>query len=152
MSLYEVNEAASLVQEEADDDANIIFGAVIDETLADEIRVTVIATGFGEYGLEPERRNSRHSLPGIPPAAPLKDVPSRPVELQSVASPSLPEPPPVPSGSQGNTSGGNGKPVRRLGLIDESSLDVPAFPRRNGGHGTANHNGQGGFEADDELG
>ncbi|MEA2680140.1 MAG: cell division protein FtsZ, partial [Candidatus Binataceae bacterium] len=48
MSLYEVNEAASLIQEEAHEDANIIFGAVIDEKIADEIHVTVIATGFGD--------------------------------------------------------------------------------------------------------
>ena len=55
MSLYEVNEAASLIQEEAHEDANIIFGAVIDERLADEIRVTVIATGFGDlaHALQP---------------------------------------------------------------------------------------------------
>ena len=37
-----------MIQEEAHDDANIIFGAVIDESLTDEIRITVIATGFGE--------------------------------------------------------------------------------------------------------
>ena len=48
LCLHEVNEAASMIQEEAHDDANIIFGAVIDETLTDEIRITVIATGFGE--------------------------------------------------------------------------------------------------------
>jgi cell division protein FtsZ len=48
LSLHEVNEAATLVQEEADPDANIIFGAVIDESMGDEIRITVIATGFGE--------------------------------------------------------------------------------------------------------
>jgi cell division protein FtsZ len=48
MCLHEVNEAASMIQEEAHDDANIIFGAVIDETITDEIRITVIATGFGE--------------------------------------------------------------------------------------------------------
>jgi len=47
MGLVEVNEAASLITEAAGADANIIFGAVIDETLQDEIRVTVIATGFG---------------------------------------------------------------------------------------------------------
>lgn len=47
MSLLEVNEAASLITEAAGSDANIIFGAVIDETLQDEMRVTVIATGFG---------------------------------------------------------------------------------------------------------
>ncbi|OGP77547.1 MAG: cell division protein FtsZ [Deltaproteobacteria bacterium RBG_16_64_85] len=46
LSLSEVNEAASLVREEADDDANIIFGTVIDEGLGEEFKVTVIATGF----------------------------------------------------------------------------------------------------------
>src|SRR5262244_2338929 len=48
LCLHEVNEAASMIQEEAHDDANIIFGAVIDENMTDEIRITVIATGFGE--------------------------------------------------------------------------------------------------------
>jgi cell division protein FtsZ len=47
LCLHEVNEAASMIQEEAHDDANIIFGAVIDESMSDEIRITVIATGFG---------------------------------------------------------------------------------------------------------
>ncbi|MNM74929.1 MULTISPECIES: cell division protein FtsZ [Clostridium] len=48
LGLLEINEAAEIVQEAADPDANIIFGAVIDETLKDEIRITVIATGFEE--------------------------------------------------------------------------------------------------------
>jgi cell division protein FtsZ len=48
MSLYEVNEASSLVQAEAHEDANIIFGTVIDENMKDEIRITVIATGFDD--------------------------------------------------------------------------------------------------------
>jgi len=46
MTLDEINEASSLIQAEAHEDANIIFGTVVDESLADEIRVTVIATGF----------------------------------------------------------------------------------------------------------
>ncbi len=46
LGLFEVNEAAELVAQSADPDANIIFGAVIDENLKDEIRITVIATGF----------------------------------------------------------------------------------------------------------
>ncbi|MFQ5902245.1 MAG: cell division protein FtsZ [Candidatus Binatia bacterium] len=54
LCLYEVNEAATMIQEEAHDDANIIFGAVIDEKMKDEIRITVIATGFG--GKEKEAR------------------------------------------------------------------------------------------------
>lgn len=48
LSLYEVNEASSLIQAEAHEDANIIFGTVIDETMGDEIRITVIATGFDD--------------------------------------------------------------------------------------------------------
>ncbi|HEY2986415.1 MAG TPA: cell division protein FtsZ, partial [Candidatus Binatia bacterium] len=59
LGLHEVNEAATMIQEEADDDANIIFGAVIDERMKDEIRVTVIATGFGE---KEERRQPLNSL------------------------------------------------------------------------------------------
>lgn len=50
LSLYEVNEAAELVAQAADPDANIIFGAVIDDNLQDEIRITVIATGFESKG------------------------------------------------------------------------------------------------------
>lgn len=48
MSLYEVNEASTLIQAEAHEDANIIFGTVIDESMGDEIRITVIATGFDD--------------------------------------------------------------------------------------------------------
>ncbi len=47
IGLFEVNEAAEVVTSAADPNANVIFGAVIDETLGEEIRVTVIATGFG---------------------------------------------------------------------------------------------------------
>lgn len=46
LTLFEVNEASSLITEEAHEDAEIIFGSVIDESLKDEVRVTVIATGF----------------------------------------------------------------------------------------------------------
>ncbi len=47
LSLIEVSEASSIVQEAADEDANIIFGAVIDPTLKGKVKITVIATGFG---------------------------------------------------------------------------------------------------------
>ena len=46
MSLYEVNEAASVVAEHSDNDAEIIFGAIIDDSLGEDFRVTVIAAGF----------------------------------------------------------------------------------------------------------
>src|SRR5437870_477352 len=49
LSLVEVSEASSIVQEAADEDANIIFGAVVDPTLTGKVKITVIATGFGGY-------------------------------------------------------------------------------------------------------
>src|SRR5256886_3202811 len=48
LAIHEVEEAARIVQEAAHDDANIIFGAVIDPHMTDEVRMTVIATGFAE--------------------------------------------------------------------------------------------------------
>jgi len=51
MTLYEIHEASSLIQAEAQEDANIIFGTVVDETMTDEIRITVIATGFENPGM-----------------------------------------------------------------------------------------------------
>ncbi|MDI3476605.1 MAG: cell division protein FtsZ [Thermoanaerobacterium sp.] len=55
LSIFEVNEAANYIYETADPDANIIFGAVIDESLEDQIRITVIATGF-EKKFEAEKK------------------------------------------------------------------------------------------------
>ena len=48
LTLYEVNEACGVISEAADDDANIIFGAVVDDKLEGKISITVVATGFGE--------------------------------------------------------------------------------------------------------
>jgi cell division protein FtsZ len=56
MGLFEVNEAAEVVTGAADQNANVIFGAVIDDSLKDEVRVTVIATGFGPAGHRRRRR------------------------------------------------------------------------------------------------
>lgn len=72
MTLHEVNEASRLIQEEAHEDANIIFGAVIDESMSDEIRVTVIATGFGKAakGVSPLRGPAR----SVPLSQPAKTV------------------------------------------------------------------------------
>jgi cell division protein FtsZ len=63
LGLFEVNEAAEIVQQAADGDANIIFGAVIDEDMGDEIRVTVIATGFEKSRARPAASSSS-SRPG----------------------------------------------------------------------------------------
>jgi cell division protein FtsZ len=50
LGLFEVNEAANIISKAAHPDANIIFGAVVDDTLGDEVRVTVIAAGFDRWG------------------------------------------------------------------------------------------------------
>ncbi len=93
LSLHEVNEAATLIQEEADEEANIIFGAVIDESMGDEVRITVIATGFGE---QPEAGEK-----------------------------------PRPGARDARAAGaGEGRPVKRLGLLAEDELDVPTWQRR----------------------
>ena len=68
IGLFEVNEAAEVVTSAADQNANVIFGAVIDDALGDEVRVTVIATGFGG------QRRRRRQEPGTEapiPAAPV---------------------------------------------------------------------------------
>jgi len=72
LGLFEINEAASLVQEAAHPEANIIFGTVIDDSLGDEVRVTVIAAGFEAGGpthkkLEPEAFGRRPGAiaPGV---------------------------------------------------------------------------------------
>jgi cell division protein FtsZ len=63
LGLFEVNEAAEVVKETAHPDANIIFGASIDDTLGDDVRITVIAAGFDRYdGERPSRRDAASSL------------------------------------------------------------------------------------------
>jgi len=67
IGLFEVNEAAEVVTSAADQNANVIFGAVIDEGRSDEVRVTVIATGFGEK----RRRRPARLLGETPGPAPI---------------------------------------------------------------------------------
>src|SRR5437868_6619145 len=66
IGLFEVNEAAEVVTGAADQNANVIFGAVIDESIEDEVRVTVIATGFGPH----RTRRRRHEAPAVERSAP----------------------------------------------------------------------------------
>ncbi len=63
LGLFEVNDAAEIIQNAADPNANIIFGAVIDEGMADDVRVTVIGTGFDHRPGRSARRESRASRP-----------------------------------------------------------------------------------------
>ncbi len=67
LTLHEVNEASSIIREAADDDANIIFGAVIDETMRDEMKITVIATGFDKVMSEVGAPAASAQMPQQPP-------------------------------------------------------------------------------------
>ncbi|MEZ0490690.1 cell division protein FtsZ [Kineococcus sp. TBRC 1896] len=90
LGLYEINEAARLVQEAAHPEANIIFGTVIDDALGDEVRVTVIAAGF-DAGTPKSRRDERA----------LGQVSGRPVPASAVpprtTRPGTPEPAHAPA-------------------------------------------------------
>jgi cell division protein FtsZ len=92
LGLFEINEAAQLVAEAAHPEANIIFGAVIDDALGDEVRVTVIAAGFDGGQPPPKNRDKvlgsytgRDESPSSAPSAPSATTPpprigSQPVE------------------------------------------------------------------------
>jgi cell division protein FtsZ len=105
LSIHEVEEAARIVQEAAHEEANIIFGAVIDESLREEVRITVIATGFTD------RRESV-----VPGAGKVVDMPPRPSRS------------PAPSSWRRRVL----PDVRAEGEAGgpEEDLEVPAFLRR----------------------
>lgn len=119
LGMYEVNEAARIITASADPNARVIFGAVIDEAMKDQVKITVIATGFGgksktikkikplEFSL-PERGESRDtfSVSRIKPVLPTRQV-SSPV----------PPPRPVEKPDTGKTK-------------EEEDLEIPAFIRK----------------------
>jgi cell division protein FtsZ len=79
LGLFEINDAAQLVTDAAHPDANIIFGAVIDDALGDEVRVTVIAAGFdgGAPSYKPAE-TTRKATPIQPAGAPVSAPMSTP--------------------------------------------------------------------------
>jgi cell division protein FtsZ len=95
LGLFEINEAASLVADSAHSEANIIFGAVIDDALGDEVRVTVIAAGFD--GGQPKHK----------PAEPRRAEPAAPASPYT-ASHSYPPSPASAGGMSGRAGGANG--------------------------------------------
>ncbi|HKQ97458.1 MAG TPA: cell division protein FtsZ, partial [Candidatus Polarisedimenticolia bacterium] len=77
MTLHEVAEASSLVQRTADAEANIIFGTVIDREMTDQVKITVIATGFvreEETRLDTGRAGQKPAEKALPPPAPRRDI------------------------------------------------------------------------------
>jgi cell division protein FtsZ len=112
LSLYEVNQAAEVIRETTHPDANVIFGAVIDEEMGDEVRITVIATRFDQTALR--RQMIQHSDSGL-----FETAARQTRAAEYVARPARPaarvEEPAVPE-----------TPARFM----PGNLDVPAFLRR----------------------
>jgi cell division protein FtsZ len=106
MALHEIHEAAAIIRESAHEEAQIIFGAVIDEKLEDELRVTVIATGF--HRPEAEMRSAAWAAR---PTARPRDL-DEPYERRQRVAPDTPEsvPPTVET--------------------NERRLDIPTYVRR----------------------
>ncbi|MGI8594952.1 MAG: cell division protein FtsZ, partial [Solirubrobacteraceae bacterium] len=103
LSLWEVNEAAKAVSEAAHPDANIIFGAMVDEKLEDQVWVTVVATSYGKTARPPRRR----------------EEPGRPLAREPIGEPRV------------RRSNGAPPPPPRRRAMDPNDLDVPEFvPRR----------------------
>jgi cell division protein FtsZ len=83
IGLFEVNEAAEVVTGAADANANVIFGAVIDDSMGDEVRVTVIATGFGGSRRRRRREASEAPIPSAPVAGGGFEIPDEALDVPS---------------------------------------------------------------------
>ncbi len=150
LKLSEVNEASTIIQTAAHEDANIIFGAVQDERMKDEVKITVIATGFqnGQPARNPVRANAAASaiqqertvsafIPSTP-AAPAKPQPiSRPqVTPQTMsmmttsASTTLREPSPSALPREASTLEAVKQSISLASDVEHDDLDVPAFIRK----------------------
>lgn len=118
MGLFEINEAARLVQEAAHPEANIIFGAVIDDTLGDEVRVTVIAAGFDSGSPTQVTRKESRAIGQIYSDNSAKS------DSNSTAPESV-EPAPAPAPAAGSTADG----AKQIpDYIDDETESVPNLP------------------------
>jgi cell division protein FtsZ len=128
LGLFEVNEAAEVIASAAHPDANIIFGAVIDDALGDEVRVTVIAAGFdrGEQATaEPVPLQAARPGGGDETVWPTQGLrrPADGTQRREV---------PVPGPAQpGRSDPERHEPERKVGLDgDDDELDIPSFLKR----------------------
>lgn len=120
LGMFEIDEAAKVITKNVDPEARVKFGAVIDETMGDEIRITVIATGFDEHN----RRPAPISF------APVEETPRPPAPPEQASS--MPEPP-RPEIRKPLFSPKPAEPVpmqQEDSNPDEDDLDIPAFIRK----------------------
>jgi cell division protein FtsZ len=123
MTLQEVNEALTLVHDAADEEAEIIFGSLIDENVADEVKITIIATGFQHRGAEVRRQAP--AATHVPTRQAAAAAPAEPVVLGPVRAPRATTPEPRPLAPT--------RPHKEPSLpLDEDQFDIPTFLRRQG--------------------
>lgn len=127
LTLFEVNEASSLITEEAHEDAEIIFGSVIDENLKDEVRVTVIATGFNPVIQERIEESMMKSTPQA--AEPVNEI----VQEMPVGASANVVPPPMQKKETVSTDLKSARQLaREIGrrFFETEEYDIPTFLRR----------------------
>jgi cell division protein FtsZ len=146
LRLAEVNEASTIIQSAAHEDANIIFGAVLDEKMKEEVKITVIATGFRDIQQQQRERSATAAAVAISSARSASSfTPTRPTEL--------PQPQRTAAELQPQTPARNAfapalqrtpaTPTRETPSLDQvksnvtsnfpqDDLDVPAFIRKRG--------------------
>ena len=105
LGIQEINEAADLVAKNVDPDANIIFGTVVDESLGDQVRVTVIATGFNDSNVQ-QQLPTLNTQSASRPSRPAQPQPTRPVAVQP-------------------------QPARTNNSSNEKEFDIPDFLKRS---------------------
>jgi len=130
MSLFEVNEAAAIIKETSHPDVNLIFGAVIDENMGDDIRITVIATGFEQSRVATRRpTNTRERVPAQRQQSQQRPA-QRPVPQEPAAAPPAPAEPDVEAQAPSQPQTRKVEEEFTSRVYDTDDLDIPAFLRR----------------------
>ncbi len=136
LTLFEVNQAAAIIKETAHPDVNLIFGAVIDPNLADEVRITVIATGFDRAGVRPgtverptrlDESNYSSNSAGVRARPATNSNTERPTSTSSSPSGGSSR----STGSQANVGSTTNPPQQNdfQRVMNTEDLDIPAFLR-----------------------
>jgi len=136
MTLHEINEAVTVVVDAAGHDANVIFGAVIDEHMGDGLSITVIATGFGKGEVKQRPMGIQAPAHGPGPRIYEMDPRERAARPAAAVRPPLEEP--TPEDEAALAAGRPGyrmaspSPRRPFGgrAITRDNMDVPAFMRK----------------------
>ena len=121
LKLAEVQEACTIIQTAAHEDANIIFGAVLDDKMKDSVKITVIATGFKDSDIRRRRQDAQSAF--------MSSNDLHFDEPEPEPMPVAQQPPPPPAGANGEVISVDGV---HGAVLQKDNLDVPAFLRKRG--------------------